>query len=282
MTEKIKILLTNDDGISSPGIKILETILLDIGYNNIFVVAPLRDQSGAGASFSYTKPVAIEHLSKSTDTSQSWSVDGTPVDCIKLALSVLFKNNLPDLVISGINSGSNAGRNTMYSGTVNAALEARMKGIPSISLSQISKINYLNPKKVAKYLKILIEYILKYSLPKDYILNINLPQIDKNEEFSGIKFTEQGHEVIIEDPRCMGTIKNKNFYALGTLVGAFVYENLHIHSEEFQSLYEKYITAAIISTFNTPLKNSKENIDLIKKQFNEFYSQHLETLVQQN
>lgn len=277
MTEKIKILLTNDDGISAPGIKVLETILSDIGYNNIFIVAPLRDQSGAGASFSYTRPVAMEHLSQQNDTPQLWAVDGTPVDCIKLALSVLFKNNPPDLVISGINSGSNAGRNTIYSGTVNAALEARIKGIPAIALSQISKIENLDPKKLSKYLKILIQYILKYPLPKDYILNINFPQIDKNEEFSGIKLTEQGHEIIMEDPRYMGAIKNKNFYTLGALV----YENIHSHSEEFQSLYEKYITAAIISTFNAPLKNTRENIDQIKKQFNEFYSLHLESPVKQ-
>lgn len=278
MTEKIKILLTNDDGISATGIKVLENILADIGYTNIFIVAPLRDQSGAGASFSYTRPVGLEYLSLSDSGTQSWAVDGTPVDCIKLALSVLLKNNLPDLVLSGINNGSNAGRNTLYSGTVNAALEARLKGVPAIALSQISKIEYLNPKKVAKYLKVLIEYILKHSLPEHYILNINLPQIAIEEEFSGIKFSEQGKEIISEDPRYMGVIKNKNYYALGSLIS----ENPYYRSEEFQLLYEKYITAVLISTFSAFPQNSKETIDTIKKQFDDFCSTHFESLVNQN
>lgn len=128
----MRILLTNDDGINAPGLKVMETIAADVAgpEGEVWVVAPATEQSGVGHCINYTKPVL---LNKHDD--HRYSVEGTPADCVLAALGPVMDVH-PDLILSGVNRGNNAAENTLYSGTIGAAIEGALQGIPSIALSQ--------------------------------------------------------------------------------------------------------------------------------------------------
>jgi len=129
----MRILITNDDGIHAPGLvaaeKIARQVVGDAG--EVWVVAPMSEMSGVGHCISYTKPVRSESFSTFRH-----AVDGTPADCVMVALSSIMADAPPDLVLSGVNAGNNSGENTLYSGTVGAAMEAALQGVKAIALSQ--------------------------------------------------------------------------------------------------------------------------------------------------
>src|ERR1051326_855093 len=127
---KCRILISNDDGIRSPGIQILEKIARELS-DDVWVVAPEQEQSGASHSLTTRRPLRLTEVG----TRRYW-VDGTPTDCVLLAVKRLLRDKPPDLVLSGINGGSNVGEDLTYSGTVAAAMEATLLGIPSMALSQ--------------------------------------------------------------------------------------------------------------------------------------------------
>lgn len=187
------ILITNDDGIFAPGIKHLWESLHK--FASLSIVAPLSEQSGVGLSTTIRTPLRIDH-STHFGHSKAWSVNGTPADCIKLALSVLLESP-PDLVISGINRGSNAGRNVLYSGTVAGVIEGVMHDIPGIAIScwDFYDTNYSH---AVQYTPNILKYILQHSLPKGTFLNVNFPPYA--EGIKGIKFTRQGKEFWAENP----------------------------------------------------------------------------------
>lgn len=129
----MRILITNDDGINAPGLKVLEAIAAEIAgpSGEVWVVAPAFEQSGVGHCISYTHPTMIAKLGD-----RRYAAEGSPADCVLAGLYDVMADNRPDLVLSGVNRGNNAGENVMYSGTIGATIEASLQGVPSIAMSQ--------------------------------------------------------------------------------------------------------------------------------------------------
>ena len=202
---KKTILVSNDDGIHSEGIKALARALKRVG--EVFIVAPDRERSAASHSLTLHRPLRVEKIGPN-----AYAIDGTPTDCINLAVNGILKKR-PDLVVSGINKGGNLGDDVTYSGTVSAAMEGTLLGIPSfaISLVSISRENF-DFKNAARFAARLARFILKNRLPKDTLLNINVPDVD---EIKGYRITKQGKrlygDAIVEkvDPR------GKKYYWIG-------------------------------------------------------------------
>jgi len=199
--KKPRILVTNDDGIYAPGIKALWSAMSELG--NVTVVAPNREQSAVGHAITISDPLRIEKIKRSNGFT-GFSVDGTPSDCVKIATQALLPNK-PDLIISGINHGSNTGANIIYSGTVSAATEGTMLNIPSIaiSLNSFDQSDFDGAKLAAKEVAI---HVLEKGLPEKTLLNVNVPAISEN-EIKGYKITQQGNATFKdrfekrEDPR---------------------------------------------------------------------------------
>src|SRR3954466_5263133 len=191
-----RILVTNDDGIHSDGLKKLEEALREIG--DVFVVAPAAEMSGASHSLTLARPLRIRHIDD-----RHWSVDGTPTDCVTLALNKILKpEEMPDICVSGINHGANLGDDATYSGTVAGALEATILGVPGIAMSLVAR-DHFNFNEAARFTLPAVRKILDEGLPEGTLLNVNVPQ----GEIKGVKVTRQGiknaRPVITEhiDPR---------------------------------------------------------------------------------
>lgn len=188
-----KILITNDDGIHAPGIKHLWSALKDIAVTTI--IAPSSEQSSVGASVTLRNPLQI-HSVEWPEKSAAWSISGTPADCVKMGLKVILKEK-PDLIVSGINRGTNAGRNVLYSGTVGGAIEGIIQGIPSLAFS-CSDYHDTNYKKAEAFIQKIIDYILNHPLPLGTLLNVNFPKLESS--IKGFKLARQGLEFWGEDP----------------------------------------------------------------------------------
>ena len=179
------ILVTNDDGISSQGIKILEKIAKNLS-DNVFVIAPNNEQSAKSHSITLTDPLRINKLSN-----KRFSITGTPTDCVILGVNKVM-NCTPDLILSGINCGANIADDISYSGTIAAAIEGSLMGITSIALSQV----YSDRKNISwdvskKYSQVVIEKLLDIKFEKNILLNVNFPSnLTKNKNF--ISITKQG------------------------------------------------------------------------------------------
>jgi 5'-nucleotidase len=191
-----RILLTNDDGIHSQGLIKLEEALKDIG--DVYVVAPASEMSGASHSLTLARPLRIRQLDE-----RHWTVDGTPTDCITLALNkILPDKDLPDICASGINHGGNLGDDATYSGTVAGALEATILGVPGLAFSLVAR-EHFDFNAAARFAVTAVRKVLTEGLPEGTLLNINLPP----GEIKGVRVTRQGiknaRPVITEhiDPR---------------------------------------------------------------------------------
>lgn len=189
------ILITNDDGITAPGIRTLIQVMKDLG--DICVVAPDSPQSGMGHAITindtlYCDKVVIEKESRH----QEYSCSGTPVDCVKLAVNEILKRK-PDLCVSGINHGSNSSINVIYSGTMSAAVEAGTLGIPSIGFSLLDYSLEANFEPVKDFVFKIAKECLENGLPKGTVLNVNFPKL-KKEEIKGIKVCRQANAHWIE------------------------------------------------------------------------------------
>ena len=166
----MRILLTNDDGVYAPGLAAMERVLRRLG--EVFVVAPLREQSGVAHSITFLTPLQARKVYVN-DKHWAWTVDGSPADCVKLAVSTILPER-PDLVVSGINGGLNAGSNVLYSGTVAGAAEGAFNGITSIAVSLQYDEN--EPFQQAADLAIgVIEKILEQNDAAGQIYNLNIP-----------------------------------------------------------------------------------------------------------
>jgi len=166
----MRILLTNDDGVYAPGLAAMERVLRRLG--KVSVVAPLREQSGVGHSITFLTPLQARKIYVN-DKHWAWTVDGSPADCVKLAVSTLLPER-PDLVISGINGGLNAGTNILYSGTVAAAVEGAFNGITSIAVSLEYDEN--EPfQQAAEWAVRVISKILEQNSTTGQIYNVNIP-----------------------------------------------------------------------------------------------------------
>ena len=194
----MKILVSNDDGILSNGIRALIEAISPI--HDVYVVAPDRERSVAGHSLTLHTPLRVEEVDAKYGAKRCWMTTGTPGDCVKLAVNaILSKDERPDLVISGINHGPNLGADILYSGTVSCAMEGAMTGIPSIATSLASLRNeYEDFCFAAKFIAELLNRLDTYKIPPKTILNINIPGLEKD-DIAGIAITELGNRIFTDD-----------------------------------------------------------------------------------
>lgn len=167
-----RILVTNDDGINAPGLRVLERVAATIS-DDVWVVAPETDQSGSSHSLTMRRPLRVRNVSH-----RRFAVDGTPTDCVLLALQTVIKEGSVDLVLSGINHGGNLGEDVTYSGTIAAAMEATLFNVPAIALSQVcrngSRIRWMTAERHAPDI---ISRVISMDWPKDTFINVNFPDI---------------------------------------------------------------------------------------------------------
>ncbi|MCK4934595.1 MAG: 5'/3'-nucleotidase SurE [Simkaniaceae bacterium] len=194
MSQKPRILITNDDGINAPGLKKLWEPVKD--FADVFIVAPSTEQSGVGAGITFFKPVHFEKV-KWVDDTPAWKVGGTPADCVKVAIGALL-DSPPDLIISGVNKGSNAGRNVLYSGTVGGVIEGVLRKIPGIAFSY-SDGDTAHYPHVKKFIPSLIKHFLEHPIADGTLMNVNFPHV-ADEMIKGYRMARQGKSLWIETP----------------------------------------------------------------------------------
>lgn len=205
----MRILLTNDDGIHAPGLALLERIAAKLS-DDVWVCAPAEEQSGAGHSLTLHQPVRLrEHGDR------RFSVTGTPTDSVNLALRKLFPDRPPDLVISGINAGENLADDVTYSGTISAAMEAALAGIPAIAMSQAFRDSGHGFSAAEQWAARVLQPLLDRQMAKRTLVNVNFPALAAD-AVRGIRVVRQGfHDYdrgsLVEgvDPR------GRNYYWFG-------------------------------------------------------------------
>jgi 5'-nucleotidase len=181
------ILVTNDDGITSPGINALIEVAKKIG--EVVVVAPDKPQSGKGHAITIDDTLRYQIIMLPSGV-KGYSCSGTPVDCVKLAVNVICKDKKPDLIISGINHGSNASVNVLYSGTMSAAVEGALEGVPSVGFSLLDHSIDADFSASQEIAERVIKSMLTQKIPDGVCLNVNIPKL-KSEEIMGIKVCRQ-------------------------------------------------------------------------------------------
>jgi 5'-nucleotidase len=223
----VLILITNDDGIHSAGLQALADELQSIG--RVAVAAPDRERSAIGHALTLHAPLRAEEIAK-----DRWAVSGTPTDAVSLGIQGLLKMK-PDLVVSGINKGSNMGDDLTYSGTVAAAMEATLMGVPSMAISLAGqKFKYDDFKDAARVAKQLADTILEHGLPADTFINVNVPETPPK----GVLITRQGKRVyedaVVEnrDPR------GRSYYWIGA--GELGFQDLE--GTDFHALHRGYVS----------------------------------------
>ncbi|MEZ4992828.1 MAG: 5'/3'-nucleotidase SurE [Saprospiraceae bacterium] len=185
--DKPLILVTNDDGITAPGIRALVDVASSLG--EVIVVAPNSPQSGMGHAVTIHDPVRL-HKSRAFENVEAYECSGTPVDCVKLAKHVLLRDRKPDLTLSGINHGSNAAINILYSGTLSAAMEASLEGVPSIGFSLLNFAYDADFDAAKPFLSELISFVLENGLDAGSLLNVNIPNLPQH-QLKGMKVCRQ-------------------------------------------------------------------------------------------
>ncbi len=188
------ILITNDDGIQAPGIRHLWEAVQE--HADIAIIAPHTEKSGCGLGITWTKPLNVRPIQWEGNT-PAWSVTGTPADCVKMGVSIILDRR-PDLVLSGINNGSNAGRTVLYSGTVGGVIEAAFKNIPGIAFS-FADGQGPSLAVTKKYISPLVMHVLKNPLPQGTFLNVNFPQ-NADQRIVGMRMAKQGLGHFVEEP----------------------------------------------------------------------------------
>jgi 5'-nucleotidase len=239
------ILLTNDDGIYAEGLIELEKALKRVA--EVIVFAPDREQSASSHSLTLERPLRIHQRDKN-----HFACDGTPTDCVLLAVHGILKHKAPDLVISGINHGSNMGEDVTYSGTVAAAIEGANLGIPSLAVSNTDAANFPSYQPAARFIARLVRQFEMLGLKSSTFLNINFPKL-KGREFKNYRFTKLGRreyrDIVIEntDPR------GKHYYWIG---GESTWED--IDGSDFEAVSEGYVSIS-------PLKMNFSDLPSIGK-----------------
>jgi 5'-nucleotidase len=183
----MRILISNDDGITAPGIEHLTRSLAT--EHEVYVVAPDRERSATGHALTLHRPLRAEAHPLGLGETGAWATSGTPSDCVKLAIGALMPEQ-PDIVVSGINRGPNLGTDVLYSGTVSAALEGCINGFPAVafSLATFSDIGY---ERAADFALHLLRQLQGRTLPPKFLLNVNLPALE-GEGYQGVKVTKLG------------------------------------------------------------------------------------------
>ena len=169
-----RILISNDDGIDAPGIRLLEKLACSLS-DDVWVVAPTTEKSGAGHSLTLRHPLRIRKRDE-----RHFSVDGTPTDCVLLALQQIMRDSPPDIVLSGINRGGNLGEDVTYSGTVAAAMEATLLNVPAIAFSQFFSGNLIDWSVAEKHLLPVAETLIHTTWPRGVLINVNFPEAERD------------------------------------------------------------------------------------------------------
>jgi len=241
-SKQTRILITNDDGYHSEGIIALEQALCDLG--DVYVVAPASEQSGASHSLTLGRPLRIRQID-----GRHWTVDGTPTDCVTLALNqILHNGDLPHICVSGINHGANLGDDATYSGTVAGALEATILGVPGLAFSLATNRthDFSESMKIARQIT---ERAIADGLPTQTLLNVNIPVGEPR----GVRVTKQGFKearpVISEliDPR------GKPYYWIGEVREGFRAEG----GTDFEAIDEGFVSV-------TPMRSDLTNHGAIR------------------
>jgi 5'-nucleotidase len=199
------ILISNDDGVGAPGIQSLVAALAGVG--DLLVAAPDRERSAAAHSISLDRPLRAEQVAPNT-----WAIDGTPVDCVYLALHHLVPRK-PDLCLSGINNGYNLGSDVFYSGTVGAAIESALRGVPSIALS-LERQRPQDFSHAAAFAAELVRDLLARgldSIEEDTLLNVNIPA----GPVRGLRPTNLGHRIYRDQVSMRKDLRGKDYYWIG-------------------------------------------------------------------
>ncbi len=191
MISKPLILVTNDDSIVAPGIRALIAVMSELG--TVVVVAPDSPQSAMGHAITINNTLHLNKISAENAEITEYSCSGTPVDCVKMAVNEILKRK-PDLCVSGINHGSNSSINVLYSGTMSAAIEAGIEGIPAIGFSLLDYDWNADFEPIKPFIKKIALQVLKNGLTEGTVLNVNLPKL-KTEEIKGIKICRQAKAI---------------------------------------------------------------------------------------
>lgn len=262
MENKPNILIVNDDGIHAPGIRHLWNALKDRA--NLTIIAPAHEQSGVGLSITFRQPLHIRRIDWPENT-PAWHVTGTPADCIKMGLSVILKEK-PDLVVSGINRGTNAGRNVLYSGTVGGTIEAVMKDIPAIAFSCWEFTETPSYDLAEQYIPGIVDHVLEHSLPKGTLLNVNFPN-EMHKQMKGIRFARQGQGFWGEDPsERRHPAEGSSYYWMGAQMKEF---DEHEDSD-IALLRQGYTTVVPVHVGElTDLKHFHEHKEIFEERFGE-------------
>ena len=208
-----KILITNDDGIAAPGIKALTEVMHELG--EIYIIAPDSAQSGMGHAITINSTLELKHIPGFLGTENAYSCTGTPVDCVKMGVHEVMKTR-PNLCVSGINHGSNSSINVIYSGTMSAAVEGGIEGIPSIGFSLCNYSWDANFENIKPFIKKIALEVLEKGLPEGVILNVNFPETDN---IKGIKICRQAKAAWEEEFDKRTNPMGKEYY---WLTGKFV------------------------------------------------------------
>lgn len=234
------ILVTNDDGITAPGLRNLIKVMNELG--DVVVVAPDGPQSGMGHAITINGILRCDEIKIEEGPQTEYSCSGTPVDCVKLAVNVVLDRK-PDMVVSGINHGSNSSINVIYSGTMSAAVEGSLEGIPSIgfSLNDFSWEADFSPAH--KHIKSIAARVLKEGLPHGTCLNVNIPLSD-GEEYKGVKICRQAKANWEEEFDSRQDPRHRNYY---WLTGKFVNYDEGNDTDEW-ALANNYISVVPVNS----------------------------------
>ncbi|NLP58892.1 5'/3'-nucleotidase SurE [Lutibacter sp. B1] len=213
MDNRPLILVTNDDGITAPGIRNLISVMNEIG--DVVVVAPDGPQSGMGHAVTIDETLYCSKIKIDDGPQKEYKSSGTPADCVKLAVSQILDRR-PDLCVSGVNHGSNSSINVIYSGTMSAAVEAGVEGIPAIGFSLLDYSWNANFEPLKEHIKLIALNVLENGLPDGVVLNVNFP---KSEEFNGIKICRQARANWVEEFEKRTNPRGRDYY---WLTGKFV------------------------------------------------------------
>ena len=234
MEKKPLILVTNDDGITAPGIRTLIEIMNEVGET--VVVAPDSPQSAMGHAITINSTLHCEKIILNNGSQLEYSCSGTPADCVKLAVNELLDRK-PDLCVSGINHGSNSSINVIYSGTMSAAMEAGIEGIPAIGFSLLDYNWAADFNPLRKYIKQITTEALSNGIPENVVLNVNFPKL-REDQIKGIKICRQAKANWVEKFDKRTNPMGKEYF---WLTGSFVNQDKGEDTDEW-ALKEGYIS----------------------------------------
>ena len=253
--QKPLILVVNDDGIFAPGIRKLISIMNEFG--EVVVVAPDGPQSGKSHAITIESTIRCERVKINDGPQIEYSCSGTPVDCVKLAMNKLLERK-PDLCVSGINHGSNSSINVIYSGTMSAAVEGALEGIPSIGYSLLDYSHKADFSESESFIKKITKSVLEKGLPDGVCLNINIPKSEEGKKIQGIKVCRQANANWEEEFDERKDPKGRTYY---WLTGKFVKYDKGKDTDEW-ALENHYISVVPVQ-FDVTAHNSISKINNI-------------------